>query len=169
MRKALSVLILIFIAIQMAGCATVTTGPTQVVSITSTPSEANVETDSGYKGITPTNFKLERKRNHIVKISKEGYKKAQVVLTKTMCGSTVGNVLIGGIIGIGIDAMTGAMFKLVPENIHVDLEKGDSSETVTVDGQVAKKAYDAHNKKEDKKKDKAKEEPKSKGTEISTR
>ena len=42
-----------------------------------------------------------------------------------MCGSTAGNLVLGGVIGLGVDAISGAMFKLEPGEINVNLNKED--------------------------------------------
>jgi len=88
---------------------------------------------SGFKGVTPCSFDLERNKEHIIRISKEGYKTAQVVLRKTICGSTCGNVILGGIIGLGVDAMSGAMFKLIPEKVNVNLVPGDEKDIISIE------------------------------------
>ncbi len=155
MKRCFSVLAIIAVALTTSSCASLTTGPTQMVAIDSNPQGADVTTDTGYKGVTPCNFKLERKHNHIVTIKKKGYKTAQIVLTKSLCGSTAGNIVVGGIIGVGVDAMTGAMFKLVPEKVYVELERGNEDEIVQVEEPKGKSPE----------KEKEKEE-KAKGTEI---
>jgi hypothetical protein len=48
-----------------------------------------------------------------------------------MEGTTGGNVLAGGFVGLGVDAMTGAMVKY-PDTINLDLEPiGVTTPTVT--------------------------------------
>ena len=121
--KKIIALLLLPILLLYAGCATVTTGTTQRVPVTTNPSGATVDVNTGYHGTTPCSFDLERNKNHILDITKAGYKQTQVVLRKTVCGSTAGNLLVGGVIGVGVDAMSGAIFKLTPEEVHVELEK----------------------------------------------
>ena len=127
----------------MSGCATITTGTHQEVSVNSTPQGANVVVNSGHKDVTPCSFKLQRNREHIIKISKDGYRTAQVILRKTFCGSTAGNILVGGIIGMGVDAMSGAMYKLVPKNVEVDLMAGDGDGIVEVTTESSKNEEEA--------------------------
>ena len=106
------------------GCATIVSGTTQKVSVTSQPSGAKVTADGKMTAITPTEFTLERKTGHILEFSKEGYKNATVLLKQSMNGMGFGNVLLGGIIGIGVDAVSGADWKLVPERVDLALEPG---------------------------------------------
>ncbi|MFH1877496.1 MAG: PEGA domain-containing protein [Candidatus Omnitrophota bacterium] len=132
MRRILFLMAVCAAVVDLAGCASLTTGPNQRIAVNSNPQGADVETDSGFTGVTPCNFKMQRNRDHIMKISKDGYKTAKVVFTRTLCGSTAGNLIVGGIIGVGVDAMTGAMYKLCPENVSVDLVPGDRNEIITV-------------------------------------
>jgi hypothetical protein len=41
-----------------------------------------------------------------------------------------GNILIGGIIGTGVDAVSGANNKLIPERVNVALESGEGTSEV---------------------------------------
>ncbi|MFH1846561.1 MAG: PEGA domain-containing protein [Candidatus Omnitrophota bacterium] len=109
----------------MSGCATIMTGPVQKVSVTSAPSGAVATVDGGQAAVTPTIFTLERKSDHTIEIAKEGYRTATVALRHTLSGATAGNLIVGGIIGIAIDASSGAMYKLVPEQVDVTLEKAE--------------------------------------------
>lgn len=127
-------LVMIFVMLLFtSGCATITTGRNQRVPIDSNPQGANVTVSSGYRGITPCSFELERNKDHVIKISLKGYRTAQIQLKKTVCGSTAGNIILGGFIGLGVDAISGAMFKLTPENVYVDLVPGEESEVVVVE------------------------------------
>lgn len=98
------------------------TGTTQKVPVNSNPSGAIAKVDGGMAAVTPTIFNLERKTDHTIEISKEGYRTAQVILRHTLSGAVAGNILIGGIIGCAVDGCSGAMFKLVPERVDVNLE-----------------------------------------------
>ena len=132
MKKSFAVILICLIAISLSSCASITTGRFQRVAIESNPQDANVTISSGHRGVTPCSFDLQRNKNHVIKISKKGYKTAQVMLKKTICGSTAGNLIIGGVIGLGVDAMTGAMFRLIPENVSVDLVPGSEEEIIEI-------------------------------------
>lgn len=132
-QKFLYMVFISILAVSVTGCASVTTGRYQRVPIDSNPQEAKVTISSGFRGITPCSFELQRNMNHVITIAKKGYRTAQINLKKTVCGSTAGNILLGGFIGLGIDAMTGAMFKIVPENVYVDLVPGDEDDIVVVE------------------------------------
>lgn len=127
MRKYIRFFIIILTVLFLSGCATITTGPTQKVPVTSNPTGAFAKVDGAMAAVTPTIFTLERKSDHVVEISKQGYRTATVALKRALSGAVAGNLLIGGIIGVAIDSGTGAMYKLVPEKVHADLEQVGAS------------------------------------------
>jgi len=132
MKKFFCMVLIAILTVSVTGCASVTTGRYQRVPIDSNPQEANVTISSGFRGVTPCSFELQRNMNHVITIAKKGYRTAQVNLQKTVCGSTAGNIILGGFIGLGIDAMTGAMFKIIPENVYVDLVPGNEDDVVVI-------------------------------------
>ena len=58
----------------------------------------------------------------MVMFQKEGFETKEVKLTKTFNPVTLLNILLGGAIGVGIDAATGSLTKYSPKNYTVDLE-----------------------------------------------
>ena len=70
---------------------------------------------------------MPRKSEFDVTISKPGYKTATVHVTNKVAneGGTAmaGNIILGGIIGAGVDAGTGAMMDLVPNPVDIVLER----------------------------------------------
>ena len=54
-----------------------------------------------------------------------------------MEGTTGGNVLAGGFVGLGVDAMTGAMFKY-PDTIMIEMQKVGETLTQTIDEPIAR-------------------------------
>ncbi len=62
----------------------------------------------------------------VVTISKPGYHTARVNVTSEASGAggagMAGNILVGGLIGVGIDASSGAMLDLPPNPVAVALE-----------------------------------------------
>ncbi|MDO5621999.1 MAG: translation initiation factor 2 [Paracoccus sp. (in: a-proteobacteria)] len=111
----------------MAGCATITRGSNDVLVVNSTPPGAQVQLSNGETCTsTPCTFKLPRKSELNVLVSKDRCQPQQVRVTNRVAGSgsaaMAGNVLVGGIIGAGVDAGTGAMLDLVPNPVEVVLE-----------------------------------------------
>lgn len=95
--------------------------------VESDPAGANVTLSTGQSGKTPTSFKLSRKDTVVVTIAREGYETAVVTVNSQVVGAgaagMAGNVLVGGIIGVGVDAWTGATKSLKPNPVTVKLVK----------------------------------------------
>jgi hypothetical protein len=109
----------------LGGCATTIRGTTDVLVVESDPPGAAVNVSNGLTGSTPATFRLRRKGDYVVTISKDGYEPVTVnVLHKVgTAGSAgmAGNLLVGGLIGAAVDAGSGAMFDLVPNPVRVNL------------------------------------------------
>jgi hypothetical protein len=120
----------------MAGCATIIKGTNQDISIQSNPSNAKVtiKTIGGvevWSGVTPASVKLPKKKEYIVTLQMTGYKDATVQINQSFEAWTLGNLICGGVIGIVVDAVDGAMWKLEPDQIMVtmvtaSLENGET-------------------------------------------
>jgi hypothetical protein len=107
-------------------CATITRGVHDKLSVTSDPSGANVVLSTGEKGVTPAKFVKSRRGDPFtVTVSKPGYA-TQIVNVQSKFGGTggtamAGNLLLGGAIGMGVDAGTGAYDSLYPNPVSVKL------------------------------------------------
>ncbi len=104
-------------------CATIINGANQDVRITSKPKTANVTIDGKMKGQTPYVARLRRKDSHIILIEMSGYEPFEMLIEKKLSGWVFGNILIGGLPGLIVDALTGAMYKLDPDKVKVTLQK----------------------------------------------
>ncbi|MFY7787512.1 MAG: PEGA domain-containing protein [Thermoflexibacteraceae bacterium] len=113
--------ILAFILLLFSSCATITSGSKQNVVITSNPQAAKIFINDSEVGKTPFATKLLRKQTHRVKIVLDGYKPYEVQVTQGFNAWTLGNILIGGLIGLLVDAGTGAIYTLKPDNINPSL------------------------------------------------
>ena len=105
----------------VSGCATVVKGTTQTIPVNSDPTGAEVVVNNNVLGITPTEIKLKRKKDHQIMIRKEGYNSVTMPILKSVGGAVWGNILAGGLIGWGVDATSGAQYNLSPETIYVTL------------------------------------------------
>jgi hypothetical protein len=105
----------------ITGCATIIHGTRQDVGISSTPTGASVSIDNLQSGTTPVFSKLRRKENHVVRISLAGYQPLDLTLTSSVSGWVWGNIAIGGLIGLAVDAISGGMYKLSPEELSATL------------------------------------------------
>jgi hypothetical protein len=108
-----------------SGCATVTRGTKDTLVIESDPAGATVKLSNGMTGKTPTSFKLPRKDALVVTIEKEGYETLTVNVNSQVSGAgaagMAGNVLVGGLIGVIVDPLTGAMKDLRPNPVKATM------------------------------------------------
>ncbi|MEO1034784.1 MAG: hypothetical protein AAFX44_04400 [Pseudomonadota bacterium] len=79
---------------------------------------------------SPASFTLARKGEYRVEIAKDGYAPASVDIRNEVSGGgsagMAGNVLVGGLIGAGVDAGSGAMLDLTPNPVELELEAVDA-------------------------------------------
>lgn len=126
-------------AVAMTGCSTIANGKNQAVKFSTGAVEgADCIVSGGRDGAvresfqTPATVQIRRAKAAIdVECSKAGYETASRRVESKMEGSTGGNVVAGGFVGLGVDAMTGAMFKY-PDTILLEL---DASNPPTVTGE----------------------------------
>jgi len=112
----------------LTGCATVTRGSKQTWTVQTEPSGAAITTSNGFScSQSPCTFKVKRKANFDVTIQKPGYKTWKGAVKHQTSGGGVattiaGNALVGGLIGLGVDAASGATQELKPNPLVVKLE-----------------------------------------------
>ena len=140
--KALIVSLGIFSCLFASGCATIVKGTTQQIPVASEPTGARVSVDGSAAGTTPTAVTLSRKINHIVTIEKEGYQSESVAITKSMSAAVAGNIIAGGFVGWGVDAMTGAQYNLNPSTISVRLQPTAEAKVAVANGNGGGKTKD---------------------------
>jgi len=112
---------LLLIIVFGSGCATIIHGTTQNIPVSSVPTGAKVTVDQSTAYTTPTVLDLPRKENHTLQISHEGYHTEVMQLQSVISGAVMGNLLLGGLIGWGVDAASGGQYRLVPESVHITL------------------------------------------------
>lgn len=117
---------LVVFAFQLMGCATVTRGTTQDVSFNSNPPFATATVEStGQSCTTPCNMKVKRRTNSQVTFRKDCYSPVSHVITSSISGNGTlglsGNIILGGVIGAGVDVASGAMNDLSSTNFFATL------------------------------------------------
>lgn len=122
------------LALLTAGCASIMHGTKQDIGISSTPTNARVTVNNMPLGQTPLVAKLARGDNHIVKIELGGYQPFEATLTKKVSGWVWGNIVFGGIIGLAIDAMSGGLYVLTPEQLSAQLARQGDDSALLQDG-----------------------------------
>ena len=121
-------------ATSLGACATVTRGSKDAWVVNSEPTGAKVETTNGHQcAATPCAIKMSRKSKFTATLTKPGYKPATVQVSHKTANAgaagVAGNVLLGGVIGLGVDMATGASQDLVPNNVTIKLEPEDATTT----------------------------------------
>jgi hypothetical protein len=114
----------------LAGCATMVTGRTQDIAITSNPSGAIVKINEKTLK-TPTTVTLSKKNGHYVVIEKPGYESAVVHIRRRPSWWNLLDFiwLYGAFIPLVYDTFTGGFYVFNDEAIHVNL-KPESAETL---------------------------------------
>lgn len=125
-------LAMVMLAPIVAACATIMHGTNQEVGLSSTPTNARVTVDNKPLGNTPVVAKLSRKDNHIVRFDLDGYQPFEATLTRRTSGWVWGNIVFGGLIGLAVDAISGGLYKLTPEQIAGTMPSQTAA--VTADG-----------------------------------
>lgn len=126
-------LIICGLVLSLAGCATVTRGTKEKVTVDVEPKDAIITTSIGHKCDTqPCEFKVKRKKSFTVTAKAPGFEE-QTVSVKTRVATSgfagaAGNVLVGGIIGIAVDGITGAPLEHTPNPVNIKLVPLNSKE-----------------------------------------
>jgi hypothetical protein len=131
-------ILLSFTAFAISGCSTVINGTNQSIAFqTGTVTGADCELTGGSDFAVQENFKTparievpRSKKALQLQCSKEGYVTASKTVNSQVEATTGGNLLIGGFIGAGVDAATGALYKY-PEGVNLPLEAAIITPTVT--------------------------------------
>lgn len=126
MKRVSCFSLLIACLLFMAGCATIILGKEQQIGISSSPSGAKVSVNGRLIGDTPVIASLARGDKQIVKINLDGYQPYEIALSRNISGWVWGNIIFGGFIGLAVDALTGSMYMISPENISATLLKKEA-------------------------------------------
>ncbi len=114
--------------LMLAGCGTIMHGKKQAISIESQPTGARVTVDGTAIGTTPLIWPLERKNEHYIRIDLDGYESFEIALNQRISGWVWGNLLPGAVIGIGLDAVTGGLYNLSPNQRRAHLGRRQARE-----------------------------------------
>lgn len=113
-------------ALVIGGCATITRGTTSNVGFDSQPSGAEVRLSNGLGCVTPCSLAVKRNEEFIATFTRAGYVGQQVEVKTQVAGEGAagfaGNIIAGGIIGMGVDAATGGALEHTPNPVVVALQ-----------------------------------------------
>src|SRR3954471_20678784 len=104
----------------LTGCGTIISRPLQKVTVTSRPEGAEVYADGLTAGVTPTVIELSRWEDHDVTLELRGYRPWRLHLSRRINPWIAGNIMNGFLVGIMVDASTGAIYKLDPPEVQAD-------------------------------------------------
>jgi hypothetical protein len=103
------------LGVALGGCATITSGTSQTIEVTTYPAGAACEgtrdgAPVGSVAATPGTFTVDKAPKTLtVTCRRDGYQSAVKRLSAVAQPMTFGNVIAGGVIGVAVDAASGAM------------------------------------------------------------
>lgn len=135
-RTALAAGALGSLLLAASGCATIVSGRTAEVSLNSTPPGANVvvrDHEGAFVASTTTPGKVSLKRGrpwlrpaqYMATFSKPGYQPSQAMIGTKFNPWSLGNIALGGPIGLGVDAVSGALWRPTDATIEQTLAAND--------------------------------------------
>lgn len=114
-------------AMASTGCGTMFGGSRQLIQAASIPTGASVAAEGAAGSRTPTSLSLERKNNYVLEFSAPGYTTQKVDVQKSLRGGIVVLDILGGLLPVIVDAITGGWYKLSPEQVNAMLTKVDAA------------------------------------------
>lgn len=129
--KLSAVATIVALGVAMSGCASVVKGHLQSIAITTPPvTGANCVLSSplgSWTLVSPGTVTVKRSKEDIqARCTKPGYQDAIATIPSNFEGWTVGNLLLGGVIGVGIDAATGAINEY-PHAFQIPMSPAESA------------------------------------------
>ena len=114
MRRTILAVVLPLL-VGLAGCATIIKGTTQSISLKTPPEEgAQCElknSQAPWFVTTPGSVTVHKtKTDLVVTCTKSGFQDATATIPARFNGVTAGNILIGGLVGLTVDAASGANY-----------------------------------------------------------
>ncbi|MGF1619987.1 MAG: hypothetical protein ACFCUR_05170 [Rhodomicrobiaceae bacterium] len=108
-------------AFALSACSTITRGTTQAIAI-HTPGVDKAECELRSEGIgvksvvTPATIVLEKSMHNVeVTCRKKCFNDGKGIITSSTEEMTAGNIVLGGVVGLAVDATSGAMNKYEPQ------------------------------------------------------
>jgi len=109
-----ALLAVVAIGFLLPGCASIVRGSSQSILITTPPTTGAdcilTSRRGSWSVITPGAVRVSKSKEDVtVTCTKDGYEEAVASIPSEFEGWTVGNIVFGGLIGLGVDAATGAI------------------------------------------------------------
>lgn len=120
-------LAIVAVAASVSGCASIVRGTSELVHFQSQPPGAAVTTNRQYScAATPCTLQIDRSEQFDATFRLAGYAPQTISVRTQVSGGgaagMAGNVLIGGVIGVGVDAVTGAALDHTPNPVIANLQ-----------------------------------------------
>lgn len=114
--------IMLIAVLSLSSCATLFTGTTQKLTITSDPPGADVVINGVNKGQTPVTVDVKKELSgQPIDLKKDGYNASQFSPTTTFNTTSILNIFFP--LGFVVDALTGSLMKYNPTSYQIKLEK----------------------------------------------
>lgn len=125
----------------VSGCATIISGSGQDIAVNSSPVEGAEcvlhNSEGTWRLTTPGKTHVDKSKSDIrLTCSKAGYQDTAQVVPSGLEGWTFGNIVLGGLIGFGVDASTGAINDY-PEKVTVQMTPVARSAAVRKDTPIS--------------------------------
>ena len=121
-------------SLTLSGCASVVRGVNEDVTIQVTPANAEIRTSAGHACTGPCVINVPRKKEFTVTASAPGYQTEVIDVDTRFSGKgaagIAGNVIVGGVIGVGVDAVSGATLDHFPNPVIFNLEPGSGTKKI---------------------------------------
>ncbi len=120
----------------LAGCATLTGGTHEDITIRSNPSGATCSLYRGGRSVgtvesTPGKVHVRRTSDDLtLTCHHEGYADASQSISSDLSARVFGNAIVGGVIGVVVDASTGA-YNAYSDNVSIDLAPLPASDSIS--------------------------------------
>lgn len=104
---------IVAVGLLSTACASIVEGTTQKIALTTPPVDGAACTltnpEGSWNATSPAVVKVHKsKRDLVVTCHKDGFQDGTTNVVSHFNGATAGNIILGGVIGVGVDAATGA-------------------------------------------------------------
>ncbi|MEW6721099.1 MAG: PEGA domain-containing protein [Thermodesulfobacteriota bacterium] len=122
MKKMLMVILIAMVS--SYGCATLVTGTSQKISVSSSPDNAMISIDNVFVGNSPISVDVNKDTGKYLLVEKEGYYPKKMLLTTKMSNWFWGNIvgLLFFDLSSGTDALTKGMLEYSPDQYYITLD-----------------------------------------------
>lgn len=118
--------VILICVVCLSGCASIITQTTQKITVQAEPKDSKILIN-GQVSESPASAQLERGikagKKHIIRVEKDEYVSCEFKTRNRFNAWFIGNILVGGLIGVAIDLGTGAIVWIQEEFSFVVLNK----------------------------------------------